>query len=110
MDLGAAEVLNALCAELTASEFDPERGREHILTRERAHAKGYPDLISTLKNIGQTCAKDRIGVQQLRRIEFLEQEIKLELISHSGNQAIVYSYPIEEDRSSDAHISACWLA
>jgi len=81
---------------LTAPEFDPERGHGDILTRERAHAKGYHDLVSTLKNIGQTCAKDRIGGQQLRRIEFLEQEIKLELISRSGNQTIVYSYPIEE--------------
>jgi len=106
LELEAAEVLNALCAELTAQgtssreltalEFDPESGHVDILTRERAHAKGYPDLVSTLKNIGQTCAKDRIGVQQLRRIEFLEQEIKLELISRSGNQTIVYSYPIEE--------------
>jgi hypothetical protein len=106
MDQGAAEVLNALCAELTAQgmssreltalEFDPESGHVDILTREGAHAKGYPDLISTLKNIGQTCAKDRIGVQQLRRIDFLEQEIKLELVSRSGDQTIVYSYPIED--------------
>jgi hypothetical protein len=77
---------------LTALEFDPESGHVHVLTRERAHAKGYPDLVSTLKNIGQTCAKDRIGVHQLRRIDFLEQEIKLELISRSGDQTIVYSY------------------
>ena len=43
MDLGAAEVLNALCAELTAQgmssreltalEFDPESGHVDILTR-----------------------------------------------------------------------------
>jgi hypothetical protein len=106
MDLGAAEVLNALCAELTAQgtssreltalEFDPASGHVEIVSRKRPHAKGYPDLVSTLKNIGQTCAKDRIGVQQLRRIDFLEQEIKLELVSRSGAQTIVYSYPIED--------------
>jgi hypothetical protein len=61
MDLGTAEVMNALCAELTAQgtssrelsalEFDPESGHVDILTRERAHAKGYPDLVSVPRTI-----------------------------------------------------------
>jgi hypothetical protein len=73
-------------------EFDPESGHVHVLTRERAHAKGYPDLVSTLKNIGQTCAKDRIGVQQLRRIDFLEQEINLELMFGRSNNRLLLSH------------------
>jgi hypothetical protein len=61
MDLGAAEVLNALCAELTAQgtssreltalEFDPASGHVEIVSRKRPHAKSYPDLISTHSRI-----------------------------------------------------------
>jgi hypothetical protein len=46
--------------------------------------------------VRQTCAKDRIGARQLRRIQLLQEGIKLELVSRWGDQKIVYSYPIEE--------------
>jgi hypothetical protein len=59
---------------LTALEFDPESGHEHMLTRERAHANGYPDLVSTLKEYWADLRKGSNGMQQLQRIEFLEQE------------------------------------
>jgi hypothetical protein len=106
MDLGVAELLNALCAELVAEgmssrelvaiEFDPDSDKVDVLTGTEPHLRSYPDLISILKAIGQTCLQDRIDAHQLRRISFLEEEIKLELISRSGDQRIIYSYPIEE--------------
>ena len=105
MDMDVAELLNVLSAklasegtssrDLVAIEFDPDSGNVDVLTRERAHAKDYPDLISILRNIRQTCTKDRIGVQQLRRIAFAEEEINLELVSRSGDQDVVYAYPLE---------------
>jgi hypothetical protein len=105
MDMDVAELLNVLSAKLAsegtssrnlvAIEFDPDSGNVDVLTRERAHAKDYPDLISILRNIRQTCTKDRIGVQQLRRIAFAEEEINLELVSRSGDQDVVYTYPLE---------------
>jgi hypothetical protein len=106
MNLDAAELLDALCAELVAEgtssrkliaiEFDPDGDKAEVLTGKKPHVEGYPDLVSILKTIGQTCTQDRIDAQQLRRINFLEEEIKLEMVSRSGNQTIVYAYPLEE--------------
>ncbi len=77
MQLAVAELLNVLCAKLVAEgttlrdlvaiEFDPQSGDVDALTCDEPHGKDYPDLISILRNVGQTCTKDRIGVQQLRR-------------------------------------------
>ena len=106
MDLGVAELLNALYGELAAEgmssrdvvaiEFDPTRNTVDVLTGTEPHLRSYPPLISILKAVGQTCSQDRIDAQQLRRISFLEEEVKLELISRSGDQRIIYSYPIED--------------
>ncbi len=104
MDLGVVKLLNAVGAdlaqegtrsrELVAIEFDAD-GNVDVLTRKGSHGKGYPDLDSIFRTIEQTCMKDRIGAQQLRRISLLDQEIKLELVSRSGDQEVVYRYPIE---------------
>jgi hypothetical protein len=104
MDLSVTQLLHAVYAELAAEgttsrelaaiEFDPN-GNVDVLTREEAHVEGYPDLVFIFGTIGQTCEKDRIGAQQLRRISFLKEEFKLELISRSGDQEVIYSYPIE---------------
>jgi hypothetical protein len=103
---GVAELLNVLCAKLAAEgtssrdlvaiEFDPDSGNVDVLTRDKAHVEGYPDLLSILRSIGRTCTQDRIEVQQLRRIDFAEEEINLELVSRSGDQQVVYTYPIED--------------
>jgi len=105
MDFGIVELLNAVRADLVqegmgsqdlvAIEFDAN-GNVDVLTRKGAHANDYPDPGSILRVIGETCTKDRIGVRQLRRIQLLDAEIKLELVSRSGDQKIVYSYPIGE--------------
>src|SRR5450631_345638 len=106
MDLDAAELLDALCAQLVADgtssreliaiEFNPDGNKVVLLIGKKAHVEGYPDLAPILETIGQTCARDRISAQQLRRINFLEEEIKLEMVSRSGDQTIVYAYPLEE--------------
>jgi hypothetical protein len=105
-DLGVAELLNALYGELAAEgtssrnvvaiEFDPARNTVDVLTGEEPHLRSYPDLISIFRAVRQTCSQDRIDANQLRRISFLEEEVKLELVSRSGDQRIIYSYPIEE--------------
>jgi hypothetical protein len=106
MDLGVAELLNALYAELAAEgmnsrdvvaiEFDPARNTVDVLTGTEPHLRSYPDLISIFRAVGQTCSQDRIDAKQLRRISFLEEEVKLELVSRSGDQRIIYAYPIDE--------------
>lgn len=115
MDLGVLELLNAVRADLVkegtssqdlvAIEFDAN-GNVDVLTRKASHADDYPDPGSILRVIGQTCAKDRIGAGQLRRIQLLQEEIKLELVSRSGDQKIVYSYPIEEMTKAPAKAEA----
>jgi len=106
MDLNAAELLEALCAqlvedgassrELIAIEFDPAGNKVALLTGKKAHVEDYPDLVSILETIGESCARDRIGARQLRRINFLKAEIKLEMVSPLGDQTIIYTYPLED--------------
>lgn len=106
MELDAAELLDALCTqlvedgassrELMAIEFDPEGNTVQLLTSKKARIEAYPDLAWILETIGQTCAQDRIGAQQLRRINFLAEEIKLETVSRSGDQTIIYAFPLED--------------
>jgi len=108
VDLNVVEFLNGVCADLTANattsrnlaalEFDPETAKIEVRTRETALEEGYPDLATVLKNIGDTCAEDEIRADQLRRIAFFENEIKLEFVSEEDEQ-IVYTYPLQE-RSS----------
>jgi hypothetical protein len=91
---------------------DPGQGRQHsaaihfklpvgksVIGQGVHRQKGTESLaigVGVLETIGQTCAQDRISAQQLRRINFLEDEIKLEMVSRSGDQTIVYAYPLEE--------------
>ena len=106
MNLDAAEFLEALCARLVADgtssrqliaiEFDANGAKMEVLTGKKAHAAGYPDLAIVLEIVEETCARYRIGARQLRRISFMEEEIKLEVESRSGDQTIVYAFPIEE--------------
>ncbi len=106
MNLDAAEFLEALCArlvadgtssrELIAIEFDANGDKMEVLTSKKAHVAGYPDLATVLEIIEETCAHFRIGARQLRRISFMEEEIKLEVESRCGDQTIVYAFPIEE--------------
>jgi hypothetical protein len=62
---------------VVAIEFDPARNTVDVLTRTEPHLRSYPDLISIFRAVGQTCSQDRIGAKQLRRISFLEEEVKL---------------------------------
>ena len=101
MELDAAELLDALCTqlvedgassrELMAIEFGPEADTVQLNTVQlvagkKARIEAYPDLALILEIIGQTCAQDRISAQQLRRINFLAEEIKLETVSRSGDR------------------------
>jgi hypothetical protein len=102
---GVVEYLNGVCADLTANgttsrnlvalEFDPETAKIEVRIRETALEEGYPDLATVLRNIGQTCAEDHIGADQLRRVTFFADEIKLEFVSESDKK-VVYTYPLVE--------------
>jgi hypothetical protein len=115
MDLGVEDLLNAVRADLVregtssrdlvAIEFDAA-GNVDVLTLKQSHAVGYPDLAAIFRTVGQTCLKDRIGVRQLRRIELLDGEIRLELLSRAGEQHIVYHYALDEMTNAPAKKTA----
>ena len=105
MDLNAEDFFKALgqgmtergttSRELVGLKFDPESGEISVFGGAAAHAAGYPALETILKNIGKICVADGIGVHQLRRITFLEDQIALEWVSHTGKWEL-RTYPIEE--------------
>jgi hypothetical protein len=105
MKLDAADLLDALCAQLIADgansrdlraiEFNPDGNTVQLLTGKR-RMEAYPKLALILETIGNACAAERIGAQQLRCINFLEEEIKLEMVSRSGDQTIIYAFPLED--------------
>ena len=105
MDLNAEDFFKALCQDMTdrgttsrellALEFDPESGEISVFGGAEVHAADYPALETILKNIGKICVADGIGVHQLRRITFLEEQIVLEWVSHTGKWEL-RTYPIEE--------------
>jgi hypothetical protein len=64
-----------------------------VLVQPTLHAEGYPDLSEVLGKIGRDCVADGIGVRQLRRIAFFEQEVNLEWITAAGKRE-VHNYPI----------------
>lgn len=83
----------ASSAELVAVGFPEKAGGIEILTRSRSRSHDYPDLISILGQIGQTCVDEQIAADRLRRIAFLDDEIGLELIDGNGEPE-VYVFPI----------------
>ncbi len=105
MDLNADDFFRALCQDMTergttsrelvALEFDPESGDISVLGGAAVHAAGYPALEAILEKIGTACVADGIAVHQLRRITFLEEQVILEWVSHTGEWEL-RTYPTEE--------------
>jgi hypothetical protein len=105
VDLNAEDFFKELCQDMTdrgttsrellALEFDPESGEISVFGGEAVHTAGYPTLETIFKNIGKVCAADGIGVHQLRRVTFLEDQITLESVSRTGKWEL-RTYPIEE--------------
>jgi len=81
--------------ELTALAFEADGRDISIRARREPHAPYYPPLDAILEKIGATCLAQGITVRQLRRISFLEGEIRVELADDSGQPGVVHCYPIE---------------
>ena len=86
--------------EVAALAFEAD-GRDIVIqTRRDLHAPSYPPLEAILARIGANCLAQGITVRQLRRISFLEGEIRVELADDRGGPGAVHNYPIDmTDRS-----------
>jgi hypothetical protein len=80
--------------DVLAVAFDAADGAVRVALRRPPLDAGYPQLSVVFAEISRACAQDQIGVSQLKRIFFLEKEVKLELVNASG-EAEVYVFPIQ---------------
>jgi hypothetical protein len=81
--------------EIAALVFN-EDGRDiNVLTKAGAHPASYPPIADLLDEIGSRFAEREISVGQLRRISFLDQEIKLEFVDQHG-QLNSYNWPLDQ--------------
>ncbi len=86
---------------LAALEFEAEGRDIMVLSRPGLHRADYPPLDAILTEIGRTCLQDGIDTSQLRRIVFLDSEIRVELFDEAGQQKL-YRYPIGSANRNDA--------
>jgi hypothetical protein len=78
--------------ELLAIKFRAEDDHVIVVTREQPLSERYPQLSEILDDIGRTCRDEGIGVEQLRRISFFEDEVNLETEDTSGTD--LFTWPI----------------
>jgi hypothetical protein len=81
--------------ELAALAFEADGRDISVQIRRDLLSPFYPPLDTILDKIGATCLAQGITVGQLRRISFLEVEIRVELTDDGGETSAVHSYPIE---------------
>ncbi len=79
--------------DLLAIKFRSEDDHVIVVTRKQPLSERYPQLSEILDNIGRTCRDEGIGVEQLRRISFFEDEVNLETEDTSGSRD-VFTWPI----------------
>ena len=79
--------------DLLAIKFRSEADHVIVVTRKQPLSERYPQLAEILDDIGRTCRDEGIGVEQLRRISFFEDEVNLETEDTSGGTD-VFTWPI----------------
>jgi len=79
--------------ELFAIKFSTENDHVVVVTRKRPLSERYPELPEILDDIGRTCRDEGIGVGQLRRISFFEDQVNLEAEDTRGGTD-VFTWPI----------------
>ena len=75
--------------DLFAIKFRPEDDRVIVVTRGHPLSERYPRLAEILDDIGRTCRDEGIGVEQLRRISFFEDEVNLETEDTGGSRDVI---------------------
>jgi hypothetical protein len=87
--------------DITALVFHQDGRDINVLTKAGAHPASYPPIADLLDRIGGRFAEREISVGQLRRITFLDQEIKLEFVDQHG-QLNSHNCPLDQGARSSA--------
>jgi hypothetical protein len=75
--------------QLRALVFDPMDRRDVIVFRRRnPRPFPYPSLSTVLAAVSRTCRKERIGVQQLKRIWFFRNRVNFEFDNRHGEHEV----------------------
>ena len=74
----------AAARQLLAIAFDCADGKIEVVMRQQPLAEDYPDLAIVLGEIARTCTHDGIGPDQLKRMLFREDEIRLDVVDAWG--------------------------
>jgi len=78
--------------DLVAVDLQSAPGHIELLTRPTLRPD-YPDLLTVLGQLGQTCLEYGIPANRLQRIAFLDHEIGLEVVDGDGDPE-VFVFPI----------------
>ena len=80
--------------ELSALDFEADGRDISIRIRSTPHPSWYPPLGLILGKIGNICADRGVTLSQLRRIDFAENGIRVELRHDSGDES-TFTFPFE---------------
>ena len=87
--------------EIAALVFQEEGRDINVLTGAGAHPASYPPIADLLDRIGSGFAESEMSVGQLRRITFMDQEIKVEFVDQHG-QLNSYNWPLDQPARTSA--------
>jgi hypothetical protein len=79
--------------DLLTITFQTHGDQVVIVTRKEQLPERYPRLAEILDDIGRTCRDEGIGIEQLRRISFFEDEVNLETRDRHGRRDVL-TWPI----------------
>ena len=86
---------NMSSRELAALDFEADGRDISIRTRLTPHPSWYPALGVILGKIGSICADRGVTLSQLRRIDFAESGIRVELGRRDGGDGKTLTFPFE---------------
>jgi hypothetical protein len=81
--------------ELAALDFEADGRDISIRIRSTPHPSWYPPLGLILGRIGNICADRGVTLSQLRRIDFAENGIRVELRQHDSGDERTFTFPFE---------------
>ena len=86
---------NMSSRELAALDFEADGRDISIRIRSTPHPSWYPPLGLILGKVGNICADRGIALPQLRRIDFAESGIRVELRQRDSAEGKIFTFPFE---------------
>ena len=86
---------NMSSRELAALDFEADGRDISIRIRSTPHPSWYPPLGLILGKIGSICADRGFSLSQLRRIDFAENGIRVELGRRDSGDGKILTFPFE---------------